>query len=238
MPTRAIKAPPASNRLLGRLPRIERNRLIAQCDQVHLQESDVLEERGERIRHVYFPVDSFVSLITPVDDHAGFEVGIVGSEGMLGISLALDVDVAPQRALVQGSGSALRMTKTAFTSELKGSAPLRRLLDRYLYVLMSQSAQAGACTRFHLLEARLARWLLMTHDRSPGNEFHLTQEFLGYMLGMRRVGINKAARALQAMGFISYSRGTISVLDRAGLEAAACECYHIDCDAYATVLGR
>ncbi len=238
MPSRAIKAPSSSNRLLARLPRIDRNRLVAQCEEVQLLESDVLEERGERIRHVHFPVDSFVSLITPVDDHAGFEVGMVGSEGMLGISLVLDVDVVPHRALVQGGGSALRMTKAAFVSELKRSAPLRRLLDRYLYVLMSQLAQAGACTRFHLLEARLARWLLMSHDRALGNEFHLTQEFLGYMLGMRRVGITKAAGALQAMGLIGYSRGNLTVLDRAGLEAAACACYRIDCDAYATMLGR
>lgn len=238
MPPRAKKAPSASNRLLARLPRTDRSRLIAQCNQVVLRESDVLHERGDRIRYVYFPVDSFVSLITPVDDHAGFEVGMVGSEGMLGISLALGVDVTPQRMLVQGGGSTLRMTKAAFLAEFKCSAPLRRLLDRYLYVLMSQMAQAGACTRFHLLEARLARWLLMTHDRAPGNEFHLTQEFLGYMLGMRRVGITKAARSLQDLGLISYSRGTLTMLDRAGLEAAACACYRIDCDAYATILGR
>jgi CRP-like cAMP-binding protein len=238
MPPRAIKAPAASNRLLARLPRIDRDRLIAQCEQVQLQESEVLNERGDRIRHVHFPIDSFVSLITPVDDHAGFEVGIIGAEGMLGVSLVLGVDVAPQRALVQGGGSAWRMTKGAFASELKRSPALHRLLDRYLYVLMAQLAQAGACTRFHLLEPRLARWLLMTHDRSVGVEFHLTQDFLGYMLGMRRVGITKAAGALQDQGLISYSRGTISVLDRAGLEAAACACYRIDCDAYATMLGR
>jgi CRP-like cAMP-binding protein len=238
MPPQAISAPSTSNRLLVRLPPIDRNRLIAHCEQVHLQESDVLNERGERIRHVYFPTDSFVSLITPVEDHAGFEVGMVGSEGMLGISLALGVDVAPQRALIQGSGSAWRMTKAAFVGEMKRSAALRRLLDRYLYVRMSQLAQAGACTRFHLLEPRLARWLLMTRDRSLGNEFHLTQEFLGYMLGMRRVGITKAAGALQNRGLINYSRGSISVLDRPGLEAAACACYRIDCDAYTTILGR
>lgn len=238
MPPRAKRAPSASNRLLARLPRTDRSHLIAQCELVELRESDVLHERGDRIRTVYFPIDSFVSLITPVDDHAGFEVGMVGSEGMLGVSLALGVDVTPQRMLVQGGGSALRMTKAAFTAELKRSASLRRLLDRYLYVLMSQMAQAGACTRFHLLDARLARWLLMTHDRSPSNEFHLTQEFLGYMLGMRRVGITKATGVLQELDLISYSRGTVSVVDRPGLEAAACACYRIDCDAYASMLGR
>ncbi len=237
MSLRANAPPVPANHLLARLPHVDRQRLIAHCDEVDLVESDVLCERGDRIDHVYFPIGSFISLITPIDHQAGFEVGMVGCEGMHGISLVLGVDVAPQRALVQGAGSALRMDATAFRRELARNASLRRLLDRYVYVLMSQMAQAGACTRFHLLEARVARWLLMTHDRSSSDTFHLTQEFLGYMLGMRRVGITKAAGALQDRGLISYTRGTITILDRSGLEAVSCACYRIDRDAYTSLLG-
>ena len=163
-------------------------------------------------------------------------MGLVGREGMLGISLALGVTIAPQRALVQGSGSALRMSAAAFRRELAQSKSMRRVLDRYLYVLMCQLAQTGACTRFHRLEPRLARWLLMSHDRTIGDTFHLTHEFLAFMLGMRRVGITVAAGALQKMGLISYVRGAITICDRAGLEAAACACYRIDRESYARLL--
>jgi CRP-like cAMP-binding protein len=233
-----IPAPPAAaNRLLAHLPSIDRERLIARCDAVDLVESVVLYERGDRIDHVHFPIDGFISLITPMDRQTGLEVGMVGLEGMHGISVVLGVDIAPQRALVQGSGSALRMDIAVFRRELARSAALRRLLHRYVYVLMSQMAQTGACTRFHLLEARVPRWLLMTDDRAPGAAFHLTQEYLGYMLGTRRVSITQAASALQERGLISYTRGIITILDRAGLEAASCACYRIDRDTYTSVLG-
>lgn len=237
MSARATAPPVPANHLLACLPHIDRERLIAHCDAVDLVESEVLCERGDRIGHVYFPIDSFISQITPIDHQAGFEIGMIGSEGMLGISLALGVDVAQQRALVQGAGSALRMQAAAFRRELARSASLRRLLNRYVYVLMVQMAQAGACTRFHLLEGRVARSLLMTRDRAPGDTFHLTQEFLGDMLGMRRVGITEAAGALQDKHLISYTRGTITIRDQAGLEAASCACYRIDRDAYTGVLG-
>jgi CRP-like cAMP-binding protein len=237
MSPRATAPPVPANRLLSCLSSIDRRRLLAQCDEIELVESEVLSERGDRIDHAYFPVDGFISLITPIDHQAGFEVGMVGSEGMLGISLVLGVNVSPQRALVQGSGSALRIKAAAFRREHARSASLRRLLNRYLYVLMSQMAQAGACTRFHLLEARVARWLLMTHDRATGDTFHLTQEFLGYMLGMRREGITAAAGSLQKKGLIRYTRGTITLLNRAGLEAASCACYRIERDAYTSLLG-
>jgi CRP-like cAMP-binding protein len=237
MSPRATAPPVAVNHLLTCLPRVDRERVLAQCDAIDLVESDVLRERGDRVDHVYFPIESLISLITPIDHQAGFEVGMIGSEGMLGISLVLGVDVAQQRALVQSAGSALRMEAAAFKRELARSASLRRLLNRYVYVLMTQMAQASACTRFHLLEGRVARSLLMTSDRVPGDTFHLTQEFLGDMLGVRRVGITEAAGALQDKKLIGYTRGTITILDRAGLEAASCACYRIDRDAYTGVLG-
>ena len=235
--SRANATPIAANRLLNCLQRIDRQHFIAQCEEVHLVDSEVLCERGDRIDYAYFPIEGYISLITPIDYQAGFEVGMVGLEGMHGISISLGVDIAPQRALVQGAGSALRLTTATFRRELGRSASLHRVMDRYTYVLMSQMAQVGACTRFQLLEARLPRLLLMAHDRTPGDTFHLTQEFLGYMLGMRRVGVTHAARALQNKELITYARGTITILDRGGLEAAACACYRIDRDAYTGVLG-
>ena len=212
--------------------------MLAGCETVELAFADVLYSPGERLSHAYFPTRSFISLIMPVDASASLEVGLVGNEGMFGIPLALGVGVSPVRAVVQGAGVALRMDAASFSRELEHSPALRREIDRYVFVHLSQLAQAAACTRYHVVEARLARWLLMTQDRAHANDFHVTQEFLALMLGVRRVGVTKAASALQRRGLIHYSRGDITVNDRRGLKAAACGCYQADRETYGRILGR
>ncbi len=215
----------AMNSVLQALSPKENQRLHAHSEQATLVHGDVLCEPGKPIRYVYFPNDAIISLLTPVDGHASVEVGLVGREGMAGMGLFLDIGVSPVLMLVQGSGTATRMKASSFRNELKRSPTLQLELSHYLYAFMAQAAQTAACSRHHLLVARLARRLLMTLDRVQSNEFHLTHEFLAHMLGVRRVGVTKAATLLQEKKLIRYSRGHITILDRKGLERASCRCY-------------
>lgn len=225
-----------ANRLIAGLPYACRQRLLASGEDVELRFGDILRERGDRIRHVYFPAAGFVSELTPVDGHMHLEMALVGREGMLGSSIVLGIDTAPLQALVQGAGSSLRISAAKFRRELDATPALRRMTYRYVYVLMAQLSQAAACLSFHVLDARLARWLLMTHDRASSDELRITHEHLAQMLGVRRVGVTKAAGLLQERKLLSYSRGDITILDRPGLEAASCGCYGAGKDVYERIL--
>ncbi len=225
--------PHSSNQLIARLPKAARGRLAAMGQLVDLPLSQILSEAGAPTRHVHFPMDGFVSLLAQVDSEHLIEVGMVGREGMLGIQLALGVSGEPLKSLVQGQGQALRIDAAEFRRELAASPALRTTLDRYVYVLLSQHARAAACLRFHMIEERLARWLLMSQDRALSDVFQLTQEFLAYMLGVRRVGVTVAAGDLQRRHLIAYERGEMRIVDRAGLELAACSCYASDRAVYA-----
>jgi CRP-like cAMP-binding protein len=228
--------PRTENHLIATLPSAVRRRILTLGEPVDLVLAEVLCEPGEVTRHVYFPIDGFISLVALLQAHPGVEVGMVGREGMLGAQLALGAETASLRALVQGAGRALRISAIPFRAELVRSAALRQAVNRYLAVLMAQLATSTACSRFHTIGPRLARWLLMSQDRSHADSFLVTHEFLAYMLGVRRVGITVAASALQRGGLIEYRRGHVTVLDRGGLEAAACSCYASDCKSYAELL--
>lgn len=222
----------AQNHILELLPRKDRLRLLAVCEPVQLVWADVLCMQGQPSLHAYFPINGFISLLQQTDAHSPLEVGMVGREGMLGVELALGVTTTPLLAVVQGSGSAWRVECGAFQHELLQSPALQQSMNRYVAVLMAQLATSVACLRFHLIGARLARWLLMCQDRAHSDTFHVTHEFLAQMLGIRRVGVTMAAGNLQRRGLIDYHRGKLEVLDRSGLEAAACSCYRTERQLY------
>jgi CRP-like cAMP-binding protein len=226
----------AENHLIELLPLKDRRRLLRVADHIELAQSEVLGEVGKQTRYVYFPVNGFISLVTAIAGKPALEVGMVGREGLLGAQVALRVMTQPLHALVQGAGTAWRVPISLFRSELDRCVPLQHLLGRYVYVLMTQLASSAACTRFHRIDARLCRWLLMMQDRAHGDSFAVTHEFLGFMLGVRRVGITVAAGDLQKQGLIEYHRGQVTVLNRKGLAAAACSCYGDDNRVYSRVM--
>src|SRR4051812_17165098 len=222
MGTRVIQ-----NELLAAMPRKAYEALAPALTPVSLAFGQVLYAADAPVVQVYFPCESLVSLLLPVESHFDVEVGMVGREGMLGASLALGIARSPVKALVQGAGTALSLSAARFRRELGHNPALQRSVNRYLHSLMQQITQTAACNRFHVVEARLARWLLMTRDRMHSSTFRMTHEFLSHMLGVRRVGVTEAASSLQRKKLIEYARGKIQILDDRGLEAASCGCYDI-----------
>lgn len=217
-----------ANTLLASLPRKVYQDLLPGLAPTAFGFGEILYEPGRPMRQVYFPQTCVVSLLVIVDGQAALEVALAGREGMVGVPLALGVDRSPLRALVQAEGTALQMSRARFRAAVEMHAPLRRAVDAYAGSLMGQIGQTAACNRFHQVNARLARWLLMTRDRRECGEFRVTQEFLSGMLGVRRVGVTEAASAFQHQRLIEYSRGVITILDHEGLEAACCPCYGAD----------
>ena len=224
--------------MLAGLPRKDYRKLLLVLEPVTLAFGQVLYESQARIRYVYFPNDCFVSMLTGVDGDRSAEVGLIGSEGMIGLPVALGIAVSPFRAVVQGGGTAMRMKIADFRREFSESVALKRELFLFTHLLMIQIAQTAACNRFHRVAQRMARWMLMTSDRVKSNDFRITQEFLALMLGVRRVGVSVAASRLRERKLMAYRRGNFTILDHRGLVAAACGCYKIVKDVYARAQGR
>jgi len=218
---------PRQNQLLAALPEEEWIRVREHLELRPMPLGHVLYEAGSRMRHVYFPTNSIVSLLYVMEDGSSAEIGIVGNEGIVGISLFMGGETTPSRALVQSAGHAYRLRGSYLKEEFFRAGTLQRLLLRYTQALITQMAQTAVCNRHHTVEQQLCRWLLMSIDRLTVNELTMTQELIANMLGVRREGVTESAGRLQKLGLISYHRGHIVLLDRAGLEAHACECYRV-----------
>lgn len=222
----STKKPRVANQLLAALPKKAYEAVERHLEEIPLVFEEILYDPRMVISDVYFPNSGIVSLIASLNGST-LEVGLVGREGMLGLAVSMGVDTSQNRAVVQGAGSAMRMKATAFRRESNKGGALSRVLQRYSHSLLTQVTQAAVCNQFHKVDARMARWLLMTHDRMGTDEFELTQEFLSNMLGVRREGVSRAAGDLQKRKLIAYARGHVKVLDRAGLERTSCGCYEI-----------
>ncbi len=227
MPDTIKLTAPIANRLLAALPTAEYKRLLPNLEKFALTYSTIIYEPDKPISHVYFPESGIISLLSAVTTRDTLEVGIVGKEGMVGLSVFLGVEISSNRAIVQGEGVAWRIPTSDFQTECARNGELSQRLKRFTHSLITQISQSAVCNRYHLIEARLARWLLMTQDRMESDNFQITQDFLSNMLGVRREGVNKAATNLQSSQLITYTRGNLSVLNRPGLEAVACQCYGI-----------
>ena len=217
---------PARNRFLATLPRPSYRRIARELAPVELRLGQVLHRADQAISYVYFPDTCVISLLTPTTDHGKvLEVGLVGAEGLAGVSLALGIKRSPVHSIVQGPGGAMRISAARLSRIIASDPLLERRLSRYSHVTMATAMQIVACNTSHLLQARLARWLLMLRDRLPSDVVHVTQALLGAMLGVRRVGVTEAAGELQRRGLIQYRRGVIRIVDRKKLRAASCSCY-------------
>lgn len=217
----------SGNALLGGLTTKEYQRLLPHLQEMRLEFGATVYQAGDLISDVYFPNSGIVSLLAGELERATLEVGLVGREGMVGLPIFMGVSTSRSRAVVQGDGVALKMKAATFRKECNSGSALLGPLRRYTHSLLTQITQVAVCNQFHSIEARLARWLLMTSDRMNEDEFPITQEFLSHMLGVRREGVSRAAAVLQRRKLISYSRGNLKILARGALEATSCACYQI-----------
>ncbi|MCA1770434.1 MAG: Crp/Fnr family transcriptional regulator [Halomonas sp.] len=218
---------PRQNQLLKGLATEEYQRLAPHLERVDLKLGASLVESGQTMRYVYFPTDLIVSLLCVMEDGSSTEIAVVGTEGIVGISLFMGGETTPSRAVVQSAGTAYRLKGKLLKDEFYRAGPLQRMLLRYTQALLTQMAQTAVCNRHHSLDQQLCRWLLLSLDRLPTNELIMTQELIANMLGVRREGVTESAGKLQRAGLISYHRGRIIILDRPGLEARVCECYKV-----------
>lgn len=229
-------SPTRSNRLLAALPTETYEQLRSSLERVEQPFKQILQTPRERMSSVYFPISSIDSIVVIMEDGTIVEVATVGYEGMIGLPIFLGSDTMPTTTMVQIPGEALRMDSTGFFEASRKMAPLRELLERYTQSMFILVAQSAACNRAHSISQRCARWLLMTQDRVGKEQFPLTQEFLSQMLGVRRATVNDVASSLQQAGLIEYHRGSITIKDRAGLQAQSCECYWIIEEAFGQFL--
>ncbi|MBW4623306.1 MAG: Crp/Fnr family transcriptional regulator [Cyanosarcina radialis HA8281-LM2] len=231
-------SPPTKNQLLAALPNEEYERLLPNLEPVSLELKKRLYTSDKPIEYVYFVETGVVSLLALLETGKPIEIATVGNEGMVGLSVFLEVDRVPGEAFVQIPGLALRMQAEIFKQKVVPGSVLYRLLQRYTQGMFNTIAQTAVCNRVHSIEERFCRWILMTHDRVEGDEFPLTHEFLSQMLGVRRASVSEAAAALQRAELIRYKQGKMTILDRAGLEETACECYTIIRREYERLLGQ
>jgi CRP-like cAMP-binding protein len=228
---------PNSNRLLAGLPERERARVLGRCEAVSLCTGEILARPGDLIHWAYFPVGGLISLMGPMDSGSIVEVSMAGSDGFYGMPVALGATLSPVHAVVQAEGRAMRIGADDLRGELAAMPALRTRLGLYIHVVMAQLVRSAGCNRFHVIEQRVARWLLVASDNTRDDTFAVTHEALARMLGVRRVGVTEAASGLQRRGLIGYTRGIVTITDRKGLERASCSCYRCDRQTYKRILG-
>lgn len=228
---------PFGNRLLDAVPPDVAQRLRPHLESVALEANQTIHEPGTTAEHSFFPTRGLISMVATMRDGASVEIGMIGKEGMFSVAAILGDDDPSQRAMVQLAGGALRLPSRMLRQEAQASRPFQALLLRYVQATLASASQTAACNRLHLLEQRCARWLLSARDRAEDDTFRMTHEFLSMMLGVRRPGVTVAVQSLQASGMMTYNHGTMTILDRTSLEAAACECYRSIQDEYDRLLG-
>jgi CRP-like cAMP-binding protein len=233
---RAVRALVVGNHLLDRLPAAEQSRVLGTCELVQLADGAVIDMPGAALLHVYFPTTGAIASLLPMGGGHVIEVSLTGFEGVYGAAAGRGGDLSTVRAEVHVPGLAWRMATPAFRKSLARRSSLAGMVDRYMTAVIAQLGRAAGCNRFHRVEQRVARWLLMTADRGRSLNFSMTHEHVAAALGVRRVGVTNAAGHLQRLKLISYGRGAVAIINRKGLESAACGCYRADLDAYARAL--